>query len=105
MGLDIVELVIRCEEEFGVSLDNHLLESTRTVGDLFEIICAQLNRLSDPDTLQPVNRPSIPHAVAVADGWTRDAVWSQLVRLLADQFQVAPDRITYTTSFLDLGAD
>jgi acyl carrier protein len=104
MGLDVVELVIRCEEEFGVELDSHLLESTRTVGELFEIICAQLN-LSDPDTLQPINRPSVPRPIAVADGWTRDAVWAELVRLIADQFQVAPDRITYTASFLDLGAD
>jgi acyl carrier protein len=104
MGLDVVELVIRCEEEFGVELDSHLLESTRTVGELFEIICAQLN-LSDPDTLQPINRPSVPRPIAVTDGWTRDAVWAELVRLIADQFQVAPDRITYTASFLDLGAD
>ena len=30
LGLDVIELVIRCEEEFGVGLDTHLLESTRT---------------------------------------------------------------------------
>ena len=102
-SLDTVELVMRCEEEFGVGLDSHLLESTKTVGELFEVVCAQLNHPPDPNTLQPVNRSFTPHAVAEADEWTRDEVWTQLVRLLADQVQVAPDRITYATRLVDLG--
>jgi hypothetical protein len=105
MGLDVVELVMRCEEEFGVGLDSHLLESTRTVGELFEVICAQLNLPPGSDTLQPVNRSSIPRAIAVADEWTRDAVWFELVRICVDQLQVASDKITYTARFVDLGAD
>ena len=102
-SLDTVELVMRCEEEFGVGLDSHLLESTKTVGELFEVVCAQLNYPPDPNTLQPVKRSFITHAVAEADQWTRDEVWTQFVRLLADQAQVAPDQITYATRLVDLG--
>ena len=107
MSLDVVELVVRCEEEFGIGLDSPLLESTRTVGDLFEVICAQLNVPPDPDTLQPVNSPFIPRAVAVADAdeFTRSEVWAKLVKLCVDQFEVTPDKITYSTSLVDLGAD
>jgi hypothetical protein len=102
-SLDIVELVMRCEEKFGVRLDSHLLESAKTVGELFEVVYAQLNHPPDPNTLQPVGRSSTPHAVAEANEWTRDEVWTQLVRLLADQGQVTLDRITYATRLVDLG--
>jgi hypothetical protein len=43
MGLDIVEVVMRCEEIFDVRLEPIRLEQMRTVGDLFELICEQLN--------------------------------------------------------------
>jgi hypothetical protein len=51
---------MRCEEEFGIGLDSHRLESTHTVGELFEIICDQLNLSPNSDALQPVNRPTHP---------------------------------------------
>ncbi len=99
-SLDTVELVVRCEESFGIGLDEDCLGSLRTVGDLFELICAQLDC---SDGLQPINRSPDTRAVATAEGWTRDAVWAELVRLLADQTQVAPDQITYATKLADLG--
>lgn len=105
MGLDVVEIVMRCEEELGVGLDSQLLESIDTVGELFEIICAQMNLPPGSDSLQPVNRSSIHHAIAVSDEWTRETVWLALVRMCADQLQVEPDKITYTARFVDLGAD
>ena len=43
MGLDIVEVVMRCEETFDVRLEPIRLEQMRTVGDLFELVCEQLN--------------------------------------------------------------
>jgi hypothetical protein len=38
MGLDIVEVVMRCEETFDVRLEPIRLEQMRTVGDLFELV-------------------------------------------------------------------
>ena len=107
MALDVVELVVRCEEEFEVGVENvDGLEPIRTVGDLFEVICLKMNLPPDSDSLQPVNRSTTSRPVATIDGSNRDAVWSRLVRICADQFQVAPDVITYTTRFVeDLGAD
>jgi acyl carrier protein len=42
MGLDTVELVLRCEEEFHIQLEDWKLGQMRTAGDLFELICEQL---------------------------------------------------------------
>ena len=107
MALDVVELVIRCEEAFGVGLeDRHQLDPTRTVGELFEFICDRLNVPPSPDQLQPVNRSASPRPIATMDGWTREAVWFELVRICVDQFQVAADQVTYTARFVDdLGAE
>jgi acyl carrier protein len=78
MGLDVVELTLRCEEEFDVALENDRLERVRTVGDLFE--------------------PS--------EGWSRDSVWFKLVQIIIEQLQVDEADVTYHASFLDdLGAD
>jgi acyl carrier protein len=106
MGLDVVELVMRCEESFGISLENDRLESMRTVGDLFELICSQLAAPPSSDERQPANKARDLQAIATEEGWTRDAIWSELVRICVDQLQVTPDKITYSASFVDdLGAD
>jgi acyl carrier protein len=107
MALDVVEVVIRCEDAFSVGLeDKQRLESIRTVGELFELICHQLNVPPNSDRLQPVNRSVSPHPIATMDGWTREAVWFELVRICVDQFQVAANEVTYTARFVDdLGAD
>jgi len=38
MGLEVVELVLNCEEEFNFALENDRLKRVRTVGDTFELI-------------------------------------------------------------------
>ena len=98
MGLDVVELVMRCEESFGIGLDEDRLGSVQTVGDLFELICAQLDC---SDGLQPINQSPDTHAIATVEGWTRDAVWAELVQICGDQLEVAPNEITYTSRFKD----
>lgn len=44
MGLDIVEIIMEVEEEFGVSLRDDELQHVKTVGDLHEVILACLAR-------------------------------------------------------------
>lgn len=97
-SLDTVEFVMRCEESFGIGLAEDRLASVRTIGDLFELICAELDC---SDGLQPINRSPDTHAIATVEGWNRDAVWAELVKICADQLQVAPNEITYTSRLKD----
>jgi acyl carrier protein len=106
MGLDVVELVMRCEEEFGVELENDRLEGVRTVGDLFEIICDEVKLPSGPNVPRPAQRQLIPVAAAPKEGLTRDPVWLKLVEIIAEELQIDPDEMKYEASFDDdLGAD
>jgi acyl carrier protein len=106
MGLDVVELVLRCEAEFNVTLENDRLERVRTVGDIFELICEKLELPCGPDAPRPIRRTFIPLATGPKDGWTRNSVWFKLVQICSDHLQVDEDEITYHASFLeDLRAD
>ena len=106
MGLDVVEIVLRCEDSFGVELEDRRLEQTRTVGGLLELICEKLNLPSGSEAPRPVVRAFIPRVVAPKEGWTRDTVWSKLVQICTDQLQIADDEVSYGARFIeDLGAD
>jgi acyl carrier protein len=43
VGLDIVELVLRTEDEFGITLTDAEAESAQTVGDLYQLILSKLD--------------------------------------------------------------
>jgi len=43
MGLDVVELVLRVEETFGIDLPDDELQSVRTVGDLYQLVLSKLD--------------------------------------------------------------
>lgn len=43
MGLDAVELVMRTEDEFGISLTDDEAASARTVGDLYQLVLSKLD--------------------------------------------------------------
>ena len=43
MGLDTVELVLRTEEVFGISLPDEECEQIVTVGDLYRLVLTKLN--------------------------------------------------------------
>jgi len=106
MGLDVVELVLRCEEEFAVDLADDRLESMRTVGDLLELICEQLKIPFGPDAPRPASRVFIPRGSPPAGGWTRDSIWFKLVQICVDELAVEDYEVTYSASFVDdLGAD
>jgi acyl carrier protein len=106
MGLDVVELVMQCEEKFEVKLEDWRLERMQTVGDLFELICEQLQLRWGPDVPRPVGRTFIPRLSKPEEGWDRDAVWTRLVQVVVDQLQVDVDEVKYSASFQnDLGAD
>jgi acyl carrier protein len=43
MGLDSVEIVLRIEDEFSISLPDDELSSVRTVGELYELVLSKLD--------------------------------------------------------------
>jgi acyl carrier protein len=106
MGLDIVEVVMRCEEEFDIQLEDWRLEHMQTVGDLFELICEQLHIPFGKDLPTPNSGAGVSLVLAPPGGWTRDTVWSKLVEIVIQQLQVRPDEVIYMARFGDdLGAD
>jgi hypothetical protein len=106
MGLDTVELVMRCEEEFNFQLEDWRLGQMRTVGDLLELICEQLHLPFGQNAPSPKAVLDIPLALTPTGGWTRDTVWSKLVAICVDQLQIKPEEVMYTARFgPDLGVD
>ena len=106
MGLDIVELVIRCEETFEIELEDWRLEQMHTVGDLYELICERLGLPFGPQQVRPVNGTIIPLATTPPGGWNRNTVWAKVVHVIVDQLQVEPAEVIYSANFVnDLGAD
>ena len=41
-SLDLVEIVMIAEEEFGIAIDDEKAETVKTVGDLVDVIAAEL---------------------------------------------------------------
>jgi acyl carrier protein len=108
MGLDVVELVMRTEEVFDITIPDEDAERASTVGKLYEIICARLSlppspirptSTAAPRSLHPTFNPStIP--------WTHEEVWSTLVAIVIEQLQVDEEDIHYDARWNeDLRAD
>ncbi len=108
MGLDIVELVMRTEEVFGVTFADAELVHAETVGALYQILCQELELapLSDPEAAvgRPCGVGSVLNLKTIA--WTPEDVWATLVWVVVDQLQVRADEVHFETRWVqDLGAD
>jgi acyl carrier protein len=86
MGLDTVELVMSFEEEFEMEFPDEVAEKLVTVGDVVDYVCAELVKRGEaPDTI---------------------AIFHRVKRRTLDIANVAPERITRSSSFVeDLGLD
>jgi acyl carrier protein len=109
MGLDIVELVMRTEEVFSITIEDSDAEQVHTVGDLYELVCKLLNVSPTPN---PAPFPTIdqppPGKHDPLSIHTPEGIWIKLVVIIHDQLQVDVDvhEIRYNASFQnDLGAD
>src|SRR5580704_14926847 len=99
MGLDVVELLMRTEEVFGISIDDFDAGQIRTVGDLYEAVCTQLNVSPSPNPDMSTfalistskNGPLSVH--------TPDEIWVKLIAIIADQLQINPEGIRYNSRF------
>lgn len=125
MGLDVVEVFLRTEEVFGITIADEDAERALTVGGLYELVCKQLHvptarpsgtgtsgpigkaRLYEPPLI-PVRFITPPPAVLPTSEppWTPEDVWATLVALVVDQLQVDESEVRYDASWAnDLGAD
>lgn len=86
MGLDLVELVMSFEEEFGIEIPDSIAEKIVTVGDAVDIVTAGLMELG---------RPADP-----------TDIFERIRRLTAERAEVPPERVTREARFIqDLGMD
>jgi hypothetical protein len=121
MGLDIVEIVLRTEEFFGITIGNDEAAVVRTVGEFYKLICAKL----DVHPFQsPVTSTKLPEVTEKEETllflykytslpappevlpWSPQSVWDSLVALLADQQGLDLKEVLYHARFVeDLGVD
>lgn len=107
MGLDIVELVLRTEEAFSITIEDSDAGQVQTVGDLYELVCKLLNVSPTPNPATPttLDQPP-PGKYSPLKTYTAEDIWIMLVTVIHDQLLVDVSEIRYNASFQnDLGAD
>jgi acyl carrier protein len=121
MGLDSVEVVLRTEELFAITIPDDEAGRVRTVGDLYQLVCAKLD-LAPLEA--PATSPNFPritekqkmllflykHTPLPAPSevlpWSPQSVWDCLVAIFVDQQGLDPKEVRYGASIVeDLGVD
>ncbi|GAA3749498.1 acyl carrier protein [Terriglobus aquaticus] len=124
MGLDTIEIILRTEEVFGISLPDSDCAQVRTVGDLYRLVLDKLGlgyiptKQIEPSTVvfsrfrsstrrmfhKTIEFPIEPDPAVVP--WTAPEVWLTLKAVIQDHLQVQPHEITEDVTFLEgLGCD
>ena len=119
MGLDAVEIVLRTEELFAITIEDHEAASALTVGELYRLVCSKLSvtPLQTPTTSAKL--PEITHkekfflflrkhtplpAPSEVLPWSAQSIWDCVVAILVDQQGLKRDDILYNSRFVeDLG--
>jgi acyl carrier protein len=121
MGLDAVEIILRAEEFYSITIADDEAGRVRTVGDFYELICNKLNVAPLPNPKKPAVLPRIseiersfvilrkhthlPPPPEVLP-WTPQSIWDTVVAIFVDQQGLKPDRVLYSASLAnDLGID
>jgi hypothetical protein len=121
MGLDAVEICLRCEELFTITLADDEASAVRTVGDLYRLLCAKLDVTPLPS---PITSAELPHITEKEKTflflqrhtplpappellpWSGQTVWDALVAIFVDQQGLKPKQILPHARILDdLGVD
>ncbi len=121
MGLDGVEIILRTEKLFVVTITDDEAASVRTVGDFYKLICAKLNLTPLQTALTSANLPTITkkeksllflsrHTPLPAPPdvlpWSSQSVWDCLVAIIVDQQGIKREKIRYESRIAeDLGID
>jgi hypothetical protein len=98
MGLDTVELVMRCEVVFEVNLPDYKLNHVHTVGDLYVLICNELGLAPCEDPKADTGFAHLPHGSLnlTAIQWNPEDVWATLVAVFVDKLSLDPEEVIYT---------
>jgi hypothetical protein len=90
LGLDVVELVIRCEDVFEIDLRDEDMERVHTVGDLYTAICKELKFAPCIAPKLETGRNRLPRKVLNLEPyvWNAEDTWATLVAIFVDQLAV-----------------
>jgi hypothetical protein len=116
MGLDSVELILRAEELFVITIEDNEAEAVRTVGDFYILICAKLNLspLQSPETSPELPLITIKEkglllsrrytpvpAPAEVLPWSPQTVWDCLVAVFVDQLALKAKDVQFHARIVD----
>lgn len=105
MGLDAVEIILRCEEVFGIAIPDDEAGQIDTVGQLFELICGKLALPSGTAAPTGFGTNRLTRRFQLAP-WTREDAWATLIGICCDQMGLDPEDIWYNARIgADLGID
>jgi hypothetical protein len=121
MGLDAVEIVLRTEELFAITIADDEAAAVRTVGDFYNLICSKLNITPLPSPITSAELPEITHkektflflykhtplpAPPEVIPWSPQSVWDVLIAVFVDQQGLIHEDIRYHARIAqDLGVD
>jgi hypothetical protein len=121
MGLDAVEIVLRTEELFAITIADDEGAAVRTVGDFYNLICSKLNITPLPSPITSAELPKITdkektflflsrHTPLPAPPevlpWSPQSVWDVVVAIFVDQQALKREDILYHARITqDLGVD
>jgi acyl carrier protein len=107
MGLDVVELVMRCEDVFAIELRDEDMERVQTVGDLYVAACQELNLTPLPtDSNSASWSRTLGTSLNLHPRTTAEDVWAALREVIADQLRVDVKDVVPSAHFqYDLRAD
>jgi acyl carrier protein len=121
MGLDAVELLLRCEELFSIHLTDDEAAAVRTVGDLYRLICSKLGVTPLPSPITSAELPRITekekiflflqrhHPLPASPEllpWSSQTIWDALVAIFVDQQGLdREDILPHARIATDLGVD
>jgi hypothetical protein len=108
MGLDAVEITLRAEEFYVITIEDDEAAAVRTVGDFYNVICSKLNVTPLPSPITSAELPEISHkektflflskytpllAPPEVLPWSPQSVWDVLVAIFVDQLQIKAEEV------------
>jgi hypothetical protein len=121
MGLDAVEIVMRTEELFVITIEDDEAAAVGTVEDFYNLICRKLNVAPLQFPVTSAKLPTITHkekkflflsthtplpAPPEVLPWSPQSVWDALVAVFVDQQGLKREEILYSARIVeDLGVD
>jgi hypothetical protein len=121
MGLDAVELILRAEELFVITMEDDEAAAVHTVGDFYDLICSKLQLTPLQSPVTSAELPKITHkekkflflsthtplpAPPEILPWSPQTVWDALVTIFVDQQGLEAEDILYHARIVqDLGVD